>query len=506
MIALLLSLLVIAPVSAQDQRAPAPDGTIIGSVDVSGFDQARLSPGLRQDIRALTGTPLAQERLDRIVARIEEERPRHIAAVRSVLDADGKARVVFMIAARGESGDSQNVNTRYVVERAQIDGPSGHDIPPALEDAAQALAGRPLDDEEAERLQRRLEAEFPGYEVHRRIFRGSERGQIRVVFELLKKEGPRWLRFQPLHSNLVYDTAHEWGGFFDLGIGSGDLRFTPMLAVDDSDDLVEEYSGWGLRFETRRLGTRRLGASLEWSSFDPDWREKTAAAVAADPALPRLYDTRSTITPLVKFAITPDLTVSAGVGITELHPLSPATVSQSANAAIGALDFRRGWPASDDASQQLDARLDVRGGSRALESDYAYTRYLAQGAYRYDRHHQHAVASGMAGHISGTAPLFERFTLGDTRTLRGWDKYDIAPAGGSRMYYASVEYAYTGVGVFLDVGSVWDRPADRRARVSTGLTLRAGPTFATIGFPLNTDNVGAIFMMGIRVTETALRW
>jgi outer membrane translocation and assembly module TamA len=112
----------------------------------------------------------------------------------------------------------------------------------------------------------------------------------------------------------------------------------------------------------------------------------------------------------------------------------------------------------------------------------------------------------MAGRITGAAPLFERFTLGDTRTLRGWDKYDIAPAGATKMYYASVEYGFSGIGVFLDVGSAWDDHTPSRARVSTGLSFHAGPAFAAVGFPLNTDNLTAIFSMGIRVGETKLRW
>jgi outer membrane translocation and assembly module TamA len=74
------------------------------------------------------------------------------------------------------------------------------------------------------------------------------------------------------------------------------------------------------------------------------------------------------------------------------------------------------------------------------------------------------------------------------------------------MYYASVEYAYSGLAVFLDVGSVWDRPGDHHARVSTGLGFYAGPVFATIGFPLNTDKVSAVFTMGLRISETKLRW
>ena len=103
---------------------------------------------------------------------------------------------------------------------------------------------------------------------------------------------------------------------------SAHIRFTPIVAIDNADDLVEEYSGYGLRFETRKLGTRRLGASLEWSWFDQDWRAATLAALALKPGIPAPYDTRSTITPLLKFAFTPELSIAAGVSISELEPLS----------------------------------------------------------------------------------------------------------------------------------------------------------------------------------------
>jgi hypothetical protein len=505
MIALLLSLLAMGPQAAPDQRAAAVEGTLISAVDVSGFDIDRLSPGLRRDIRALVGTQLKQERLDELAARIEGERPRHVSATRAVLDAGGSARVIFIVGLRGETRADENVNARYLVERVDLQDFPEDAVSKALRDDLQTLVGKPLDSAEADRLQERLEHEVPRYTVTRRIERGTEPGRIQVVYEARRLEEPLWLRYQPLRTNAVFHSDQGWGSYLDLGIGSREIRFTPILAFDDADDLVEEYGGGGVRFETRRLGTRRLGASLEWSWFDSDWRDRTVAAIAADPSLPALYDTRETVTPLIRFAFTPELSVSAGVGITELEPIAPLKGSTAANAAIAGLDYRRQW-GDKGRSQQVDAQMQLRAGTRTLDSDLVYDRYLFQAAYGYDHRRHHATLTGMAGHISGEAPLFERFTLGDTRTLRGWDKYAIDPAGGSRMYYASVEYGYSGLAVFLDVGSVWDRPADRRARVSTGLELSAGPVFATIGFPLNTDTVTAVFTMGIRVSETRLRW
>ena len=261
-----------------------------------------------------------------------------------------------------------------------------------------------------------------------------------------------------------------------------------------------------MRFETRKLGTQRLGASLEWTSFDQDWQAATLDAVALNPGIPPPYEQRSTITPLLKFAFSPHLSIAAGVSISELEPFAPATDSQMANAAVAAVEYNGLWKDSADATHAVDASFGVRAGSRELDSDLAYTRYLGQGSYRYDFGRHHVQAAGMAGRITGDAPLFERFTLGDSRTLRGWNKYDIAPVGGDRVVYSSIEYRYTGLSLFLDVGSVWDTTTERRVRVSTGLGLHAGPAFVVVGFPLNTDNLRAVVMLGLRIPGAGIRW
>jgi hypothetical protein len=74
------------------------------------------------------------------------------------------------------------------------------------------------------------------------------------------------------------------------------------------------------------------------------------------------------------------------------------------------------------------------------------------------------------------------------------------------MAYSSLEYRYTGVSLFLDVGSVWDVNKEKRIRVSTGFGLHAGPTFLTVGFPLNTENLSAIVSLGLRIPGVGIRW
>ena len=132
---------------------------------------------------------------------------------------------------------------------------------------------------------------MPRYDISRRIQRGSEVGRIRLVYEARKKELPQWLRFEPLRSNVLFHSEQGWGSYLDLGIGDRNIRFTPIVAIDNADDLVEEYSGYGLRFETRKLGTRRLGASLEWSWFEQDWRSPPRwMRSRSQPEIPGLYD------------------------------------------------------------------------------------------------------------------------------------------------------------------------------------------------------------------------
>jgi outer membrane protein assembly factor BamA len=216
--------------------------------------------------------------------------------------------------------------------------------------------------------------------------------------------------------------------------------------------------------------------------------------------------------PLVKFAITQQLSVGGGVRITELDPLLEPLLdplaelqdSRMANAGIGFVNYSQRSRPGSGPRHDVEAAVTVRAGTEALSSDLVYERYVGQADYSFRRGKHEVRVSGMAGRIDGDAPLFERFSLGDSRTLRGWDKWDIAPAGGDRMFHTTVEYRYQGLGMFLDTGSVWDARGERRVRVSTGVTFNPGPVFFTLGFPVNTDEFRAVFTMGFRFSGASV--
>ena len=496
---LLLALLALPLTAwAQPPASPTdpPDGAIVASAQVSGFDLGRLSPGLQEDIARIAGGPLDRNALNALAARIEEEQPRYVAAVR-VNSVDGAVRVVFVVAHMRDQDRRGDANARYLIERVEIRGIGDSRIAAALSADVQSLVGTPLGSEEVDKVEAQIRKEFPDYDVSRRVTRGRRSGDIRLLFVLEQRESARWLRFTPLKSNLLYHSDQGWGAFTDFPIGGRDFRVTPIIAIDHGDELVEEYSGFGVRVESRKLGTERLGASFEWTGFEADWRDQTFIALAQNPTIPALYEDRSTIMPMVNFAITRQLSVGGGVAITELEPYSGIGDSRMANAYIGQVRFDSRWE-QGRADHAIEAQFTLRSAHDSLESDFNYNRYFGRADYEYKLRRQRVLASFLIGGIDGTAPLFERFTLGDSQTLRGWNKYDIAPAGGDRVFHTSIEYSYSGFAFFLDSGSVWDTGTDKQVRVAAGFGFRTDPFFMTLGFPLNTDDVRAVFTTGVR--------
>jgi hypothetical protein len=495
---LLLTLVLCAPwQAARAQDVEPPDGAIIESVDLRGLPRESLSPGLRRELETLTGEPLNRQHLSELAARIEGEQPDVVAAVRYLSRPDGQARVILLVVRIGEDSNLvENINARYTVESVEIRGIDEDEIRQSLRDRVRALVGRRLDHDEAEELSDELEDEHPGYSVDRSISRGSERGRIRVVFEFREKEGERWIPFVPSRSKFVFHEDQRGSGALDIPMGGRYHRFTAGFAFGNNDDLIEEYTGIRFRLESRRLGTERLGASLEVSRLRQDWRDATVDALAADPTIPGLYRTRLTVEPKVTVALNPFLRVTGGASITELEPLDQSLDSQMASAFIASIDFQRRW--NHHADQRVQAGYELRSAATGLESDLVYKRHLGKARYRYERNDSTVIADVFFGGITGTAPLFERFSLGDTTTLRGWNKYDIAPTGGERVFHSSLEYRLHQLGFFLDTGSVWNRNTDPTIRLSTGFGLQHDNVFITFGFPLNTDDVRATFMMGVR--------
>ena len=154
----------------------------------------------------------------------------------------------------------------------------------------------------------RLEGELPGRDVARRISKGSESGRIRVVFEVFEEP---WIRFAPTRSKLVYHAEQGWSGVLDIPMSRSRSRhrFTAGIVFNDIDELIEEYSGFRLAFESRMIGTERFGARFEFSRYNQTWEDATLTAFALTPGIPELYRNRLTVEPTATFAFNPSVRV-----------------------------------------------------------------------------------------------------------------------------------------------------------------------------------------------------
>jgi hypothetical protein len=304
-------------------------------------------------------------------------------------------------------------------------------------------------------------------------------------------------------SKLVYHRRQGWSGAFDIPFGTRRNRFTLGLVRGNNDDRVEEYSGYSLRVESREVATRRLGLGLEFARYIPHWRVSTIDALTAAPIVPTLYVRRTTITPSATVALTRDLRVTAGLSASELEaPVSPepdaVTSSTQATTWFTLVDVDRRVRDAHALTHGISGRYHWQGARRSIGSDLEYDQHVGGVTYQLSGRDARLSLAFQAGYLSGDAPLFARFTLGDTRSLRGWDKYEIAPAGGDRMIHQSIEYGFKWFRYFVDAGSVWEAGADRHLRVSTGVGVDSGWGFVTVGVPLNGDGVGGVLMLGFR--------
>ena len=124
-IALLLTLVAVAPQDVTDQKPVVPEGTIITSVEVTGFDMDRRAPAFdtrfvrsqapRSTSSASTNSPRASRPSD----------PDTSSPCAASWTPRGQARVFFVMGRQEQpERDDTNINDCYIVEDADITGVS----------------------------------------------------------------------------------------------------------------------------------------------------------------------------------------------------------------------------------------------------------------------------------------------------------------------------------------------------------------------------------------------
>jgi hypothetical protein len=405
----------------------------------------------------------------------------------------------------GTQDSEFNVNTRYTVESVIISGDgwaanlasdqNAEKISASLRKQIAALIGDKLNPAMLDELAGKLRKEFQARTVTHRVLRGATPQSVQVLFEIVLRP----TRFDILVPKFLYTSTQGFSGAVEASAAFGGHNELAFGLVSDADELLERYTGFLARYENTHLGSDRVRAGVEFRSFHEQWNSATRNALAegiGSGETAGLYRTRQDIAPEVTFVIAKPLTVSLGAAFEQMQDSSPAAQTDAANALTADLHFHDRLD-NPDSQQELDGDYNVHVASRFLASDFVYVRHGLTFGYVL-RHGRHVLSDRLtAGVLAGRAPFFERFVLGNSTYLRGWNRFEINPLGGNRMVHNSVNYRYGRFQAFYDSGAVWDSGQPVLVRHSFGWGMHQGPVFLALAFPARTGKVYPIFMVGM---------
>jgi Omp85 superfamily domain len=432
-------------------------------------------------------------RARRLQSRQRMKQPSLLLTVLLLLLAPGVA-----FAQHAREGDQDNVNARYVVEKVSIEGIDDSNVGKPLRADMQKLVGQKYDRAAVNDLAERLRKELRGYSVEVRVRRGEKTDHVKIAFNVERNESAFVVQAAPI----IY---HSQEAFSVVLGGAGETHHNYVSAkyANTNDDLLERNEGWRLRYEHRRVGTPMVQVGVGYDYFHPTFKAPTLTALAASPEVPGVYRVRDDFTPSVSVLPAYGVKLTAGVSLNNLDFDVPTPHTAHAFAFTFDAQVQRRIAAGGGYRHEVGVDYSLRRSTPSLESDFDYTRHLVAGDYSLSNRRHLFGFHGRLGTIDGAAPLFERFSIGNSFLLRGWDKFVVAPIGGSRLAHGSLEYRYRSFQIFWDFGSVWDANQTARVHHSVGVGLvsrntRVGGWFVTLAFPVRLNDVGPVIMFGVR--------
>jgi outer membrane protein assembly factor BamA len=395
-----------------------------------------------------------------------------------------------------------NINSRYTVESISLAPNADYRLSGSVTAELERLVGARLNVDALSRLSRRITQELKARSVTFRVSRGEQAAHVRVTFEVERQE----TNFDVSLSKLMYDSQLGWSGSAQVAATFGDNVLT-FAGLSNADDSVDRYSGIRARFDRLHLYDGRLRLGVEFDAFEDHFDNTTLAALNSKNNFSLgagAFRSRLDVEPSATFVLAAPLTLSVGMSFESLQGNVLTGTNESADAFTSALRFHDQWRDADDNIQDVDAAYTLRAATRMLGASAAYTKHAAHVRYTYRHERQLVEVALKAGVIYGQAPLFERFVLGNTSTLRGWSKDDLDPLGGNRTAAASVTYGYRIMRVFYDTGSVWDRGKSTGDKQSVGAGVTSGfgmfgkdALLLALAFPIREGHVVPVFIAGM---------
>jgi hypothetical protein len=402
-----------------------------------------------------------------------------------------------------EAIEALNVNTRYTIESVHLLGAKMVHLSQPLRRELDQVVGGKLDHPRLDKLAEQIKKELHVSDVTVKVKKGAMPDHVTVDFEIRHSHKQD---FDLNVARLLYNSKLGWTGegSATTRIGGNAFRFG---LVSDGDALTERFAGIHAGFERANVGTERLRLRFDFASYHEQWN--TATLAAAGPL--DIYRTRQSFSPLATFVIAEPLEWSFGTDFARFRPAAgfaaqagASAKTESSNAVVSTLRYHRRWGSATDPSakdqdgQDLGASYSIRATTHVLESDPVYARHLAEARYKFRRNHSAIEIGFQAGRIIGNAPLYERFTAGNSILLRGWNKYELDPLGASHIVHGSLDYTWRWFLAFYDTGAVWNRAPEREQKQSLGVGFKAKDGFQlAVAFPLRAGRAEPVFYAGL---------
>ncbi len=405
-----------------------------------------------------------------------------------------------------------NVNSRYTVESVSLSGWKNRPISSSLRSEIDGIVGEKFDHPRLELLAKHIQRELHVADVTVKVAKGSAPDHVMVTFEVTKGLEQN---FDLRVAKFLYDSKQGWSGEGSAAthVGGNTFRFG---LISDGDSLLERYSGIRAGFQRQPAGPDRLAIRFEFDSYHEQWNNSTLQAAGASllPAASAatqapagggtlIYRSRQIFLPEATLILADPLELDFGARFSRYRLSTPASRTESSNAVVTTLRYHPRWGSADDPKRpdapgnEVDAAYSLEVATRLFDSDPVYSRHFLSAHYRWRRRHNFLEIGFLAGKIAGLAPLFDRFVLGNSATLRGWNKFDLDPLGGSHVVHGSIDYRYRLLQVFYDTGAIWDRPQEREQRQSLGVGCKKDGFQLALALPLRAGHPEPVFLAGM---------
>lgn len=395
--------------------------------------------------------------------------------------------------------DENNVNSRYTVESVELSGASESRLSKSLREEIQQYIGQRFSPEAFARLSGRVREELEARLVSPKLVKGSSPDSVRVVLDVMGRR----VKVTTDQSRFAYHSQQGFTGDLIVSLVDANRQRLAFGLFSDGDTYIERTAGIKASYGYS-LADGRIRPRFAFSTSHAQYDARTLAA--AGPA--DLYRSVDSFQPTVTFVPwrgdeREELSVESGLRYQRFVLESPGpNRNVASHALVNTLRYRRVRGDVQNGRMAIDASYSLVNGISALGSDYNFDRQEARLVAEYDRGPSRLSFDGVAGALDGNAPLPDRFAAGNTRFLRGWNKYEIAPLGAGRVAAASVEYGHRLKGkfelaCFVDTGSIWDKggPSTLRNSLGGGLRTRDG-FFLYVALPLRDGRVEPTLMTG----------